>query len=322
MSSSSTMITDGGSHDLRSYLDVLQHDAAAGKLTTTSASPIIVKILSHRNIFCGFDQVKAVICDGRSNGSGSLENSPEFSKICATLDLFSFGTLRDYHSAQPDNDKFLTLNDHARTKLAQLTVMTSVQNASGRGLMSITYKALAEALGWDDDGDDPASVATTSRRVVDCLVKCLYADVLRGKLCQRTKTFSWEGQALPVVCPRDVPPSQISTMLETLKGLEQRLAVSIDELRQNEGVVLKNLEQDAKYWHAIQDRCKNARSEGDAKSFSSMNVGVGGPRGAGAGPVFGAGSQFPSGRQTGAGSVGGPRSSKRSRGVVETAFRM
>lgn len=288
---------------LFSFLDILQQDAQMGKLSVAAARPIVIKLIAHPNIFFGFDQVKAVL-------SSSGINDPS---ILSTLDLFSYGNLKHCTSNIISSSSFMGLNDQAISKLAQLTVMSCIHDASSRGMMSITYNSLAESLGWNDEGP-----------VVDVLIQCVYADVLKGKLCQKTRTFGWDGESLPVVCPRDVPPSQIANMLDVLRGLEYRLNKSVEDLKGNESTVLKQLEEDVNYWKIIQERRKNAQAEGASKSFSmEMGPRGGGPGGGVGGPGGGATGQFQipndfRGRQT------GHRSSKRSRGTtnVVDGFRM
>eukprot|EP00529_Nitzschia_sp_RCC80_P026557 CAMPEP_0113446102 /NCGR_PEP_ID=MMETSP0014_2-20120614/3529_1 /TAXON_ID=2857 /ORGANISM="Nitzschia sp." /LENGTH=281 /DNA_ID=CAMNT_0000337175 /DNA_START=126 /DNA_END=971 /DNA_ORIENTATION=- /assembly_acc=CAM_ASM_000159 len=279
-----------------------------------TARPIIMKIVGHRNIFCGYDQAKSIIIASINGAPDTTNGVVELS----TLDLFSYGTIKDY-TANPT--MYMTLNDQAVTKLAQLTVMSCIQDSSSKGKMSISYQELAQALGWDnnnnnitgDNGD--GSNNNNDRRVVDVLIQCVYADVLRGKLCQKTKTFSWAGQPLPVVLSRDVPQQQISNLLTSLRGLEGRLAESVDGLKKNERVVLKKLEDDAKYWNVIEERRNKAQADGEAKSMMDL---AGGFRGGPGGGMMGGGG---TGGGGGGRHAGGPRSSKRSRGVVD-AFRM
>mmetsp|Transcript_50926 Transcript_50926/g.122777 ORF Transcript_50926/g.122777 Transcript_50926/m.122777 type:complete len:325 (-) Transcript_50926:349-1323(-) len=310
-SSSTTMMMEmmdsnsSSSSDLRSFLDILQQGVAATtKLTMATARPIIMKIVGHRNIFCGYDQAKSIIIASINGAPDTTNGVVELS----TLDLFSYGTIKDY-TANPT--MYMTLNDQAVTKLAQLTVMSCIQDSSSKGKMGISYQELAHALGWDNTTTDD----NNDRRVVDVLIQCVYADVLRGKLCQKTKTFSWVGQPLPVVLSRDVPQHHTSNLLTSLRGLEGRLAESVDGLKKNESVVLKKLEDDAKYWNVIQERRSKAQADGEAKSMMDL---AGGFRGGPGGGMMGGGG---TGGGGGGRHAGGPRSSKRSRGVVD-AFRM
>lgn len=333
-----TMATtmDGGEAVfLRPFLDILQQDVNNQKISMATARPIVLKVLAHPEIFCGFDQVKSLCVPFLADTGGAASSSLSVSN---TLDLFSFGCLKDYTSMVATNsDYYLALNDPALTKLGQLTVMTCIQDACDRGEMNISYTALAESLGCgdrsgDDDADatiggcangNPRDEATWIRNVEDVLIRCVYADVLRGKLCQKSRNFSWEGQPLPVVCPRDVAPKQIPQLLASLRGLTERLEASGTQLLEAEGKVLEGLKEDDRFWKAVQDRREKARFEGTTKSFA-----MGGPAGhsrlfgAGGGPSGGAGQWNEGGM--GPRRSSGPRSSKRSRGasVMDTAFRM
>jgi hypothetical protein len=288
---------------IKPFVDVLRED---GSLNMATLRSMILKILVHPEIFCGFDEFKSyclTLLEGDASASAlALGN---------TLDLFSYGNLKEYTQKQQEVPNFyLTLNEQARTKLGQLTVLSRIQEACFHGATRISYASLAEALGWINSGQ-PQEDETWIRNTEDVLIRCLYAKVLKGKLCQKTRSFGWETESLPVVTSRDVPPSQMPDLITALKGLEQRLEASENEVGQAERHVIGGLEEAAQYWKSVQERKKAAQSESMYK--------VGGISGM-------PGAQ---GLDTGGGARSASfRSNKRSRGglggslVADAAFRL
>mmetsp|Transcript_21743 Transcript_21743/g.35001 ORF Transcript_21743/g.35001 Transcript_21743/m.35001 type:complete len:312 (+) Transcript_21743:36-971(+) len=308
--------TDGNTNGLleaeaaiQPFLDILKEDSVVNLSTLRS---IVLKILVHPELFCGFDQFKS-LC------SSLLQGDATAVALGNTLDLFSYGSLRDYTQKQQQApDYYLPLNDLAQTKLGQLTVLTCIQEACFHGATRISYAALAESLGWIN-AEQPQQDDGWIRNVEDILIRCLYAKALKGKLCQRTRSFGWETESLPVVCARDVPTTQIPRLLAALKGLGRRLESSENEVAQAQGQVTQGLEEASQFWCSIQEKKKTAQSESMFK-------------GSGAGGAASQQRPFgfdPSGGDSrSAARSSSSRSSKRSRGgfggnfATDTAFRL
>ncbi len=270
---------------LQPFLEIMSDSSSSSNLSTVRS--LALKILSHPQIFCGFDEFKSRC---RLEDASSLMN---------TLDLFSFGTLKDYYTQSNDNkDYYLPLNEPALAKLSQLTVLTCIQEACMQGETSISYDSLAEALGSTAMQDEPI------RDTEDVLIRCVYSNVLRGKLCQKTKSFGWTGETLPVVLSRDVASTSLPGLLSALEGLGQRLLESQASVADAQEQVTDNLSKTAEYWtSSLQDQKKYVDDKGSGMRF-------GGDR------------QIPGSSSSGSASasIDLRRSSKRSRGGMAGSF--
>jgi hypothetical protein len=284
---------------MQPFLDLLKEDVS---LNISTVRSLVVKVLSHPEIFCGFDQFKAA-ARSALQGDATISN---------TLDLFSFGTLNDFlQKQQQAPDFYLPLNESAQAKLSQLTVLTSIQDACFHGKLRISYSSLAEALGWINPGQTPPDDSWI-RNVEDVLIRCVYASALKGKLCQKSRSFGWEHETLPVVCARDVSPNSLPQLLAAIQGLGERLESSEKEVVQAQGYVTQGLTEASSFKNSIKTK------ETEALAESSSGKGRQG-LGHALGFNFGGGSGGPAGRSARA-------SNKRSRGggsfANESAFRM
>jgi len=201
---------------LQPLLQAAQESKDANISTVRS---IVMKTLSDPDVFCGYDQIKAILQPALS------QVAPEGEKLLQTLDLFSYGTYEDYTR---ENDKYLSLTDTQVLKLRQLTVLTTVQEACRLQKASVTYQEFQQALQMD--------------RVEDVLVSCLYARVIAGQLCQKSASLLLSSRYGPTMRPRDVPLSQVPDMLQTLQKLQERLETSSIALTESQNVVQKDLQ--------------------------------------------------------------------------------
>jgi hypothetical protein len=288
---------------IQPYLDVVKKDGQSMNLSTLRS--LILKILADPETFCGFDDFKSHCgCFATPNGgadvmAGTTSASSNNSLCMAnTLDLFSYGTLKDYTKRQSESmmdtngsSYYLPLTDPSLMKLAQLTVMMCIQKACWNGETRISYSVLADALGYvtDDSEIDMSGGGSTTtsrdsliRKVEDVLIRCIYSRTLKGKLCQKTRGFGWETESLPVVASRDVnPTTQIPLLLATLQNLGQRLDASSAELAQAGQQVTEGLADADRHWKAVQDSHKHAKAEIKNRGGGmSSRLGTGGPGGA------------------------------------------
>jgi hypothetical protein len=290
-------------------LEILMKD---GSLNVSTVRSMVLKSLAHPEIFCGFDQL-------RSLAKSAIQ---EDAAIGLTLDLFSYGTLKDFTQKQQQQqatEVYLPLNESAITKLGQLTVLSSIQDACFQGQTRISYSSLAESLGWITVGQ--LCNDSWTRNVEDVLIRCIYAKALKGKLCQKSRSFGWENESLPVVCSRDVPPHSIAQLLATLKGLGRRLEMSEKEVSQAQDHVIEGLTEAANCLNLIQKKQQAAES-------SSNKVRLGGFGGKSSFPPFkfgGGGSPNNNNNARAAAGRSARSSNKRSRGggsfANENAFR-
>ena len=298
---------------MRPFLDILK-DGSSSNMNLSTVRSLALKTFAHPHIICGFDEFKSscspLLLPQAKNSPNYSDGGPH-SSLFNTLDLFSFGTLSDYNIHQKaGSEYYLPLNEQALRKLSQLTVLSCIQEACLNGNTSISYDSLTKPLGLTED----------IRVVEDILIRCLYANVLKGKLCQKNRSFGWRGECLPVVSSRDVPPTQISNLLSALQGLEQRLEESQNDVTDAQEQVTQGLEGTAQYWKSIHSQEKALLDEFLSKGGNSKGGMGGGERPSSLASLLFDGGRQVSGGLMGHGSTGGSdaakgrRSSKRSRG--------
>ena len=254
------------SASLKPFLDILGSSNSA-KVNFSTVRSMALKIFAHPQIFTGFDEFK-------SRCASLLTEDSASASLFRTLDLFSFGTLKDYND-QAGKDYYLPLNEPALAKLGQLTVLTCIQEACFRGETSVSYDVLAEALGsasavaMQEDGAASASVRETEA----VLIRCVYSNVLRGKLCQKTKSFGWKGEQLPIVLSRDVASESVAGLLSALQGLGQRLEQSQQDVGNAQGEVTNSLQSTADHWNALEAQKKIPMDDGKVSASSLLGRG-------------------------------------------------
>lgn len=242
---------------------------------------LVNKILSHPEIFCGYDQLKVLLVNGKINDDTLL---------LATLDLFSYG---DYSAYVQNPSAYLPLNARQISKIQQLTLLSCVQGACERGQSSISYTVIGEALQISDQ-----------RALEQVIVSCLNSRVLNGRLCQKSRQLLITN--VPVCISRDVAPEKMPSMIHQLQGLQERLATSHTGLEEAHSDVSQSIAQSAAYWKALEDR----HSKMQANSSSGSGVGGGTVRLAGW-PESGVGARRSSASR---------QSNKRSRGGLGGTF--
>lgn len=316
---------------MRQFLDILK-DSSSSSMNLSTVRSLALKIFAHPQIFCGFDEFKSRCLPLLlPQGENSSHSGSPSSSLFNTLDLFSFGTLKEYtnkNHSQTDEDYYLPLNEPALAKLSQLSVLTCIQQACFNGETFISYDALVEALGstssaaaMQEDGasSSPTSMMANTRDIEDVLIRCLYANVLKGKLCQKTRSFGWRGERLPVVLSRDVSPEQISDLLSALEGLGRRLEESGKDVAEAQEQVTQGLEETAQYWISVQSQKKTSLDETHNRGTGSGGASIGG--GQSSSRFYGGGRQDPGAPRSGSQGINNPRrSSKRSRGGMAGNF--
>lgn len=215
---------------LRPFLDAINDSLSS--IPTVRA--LVLKTMSSPDVFCGFDQIKALL----------VENKIDDGQLMATLDLFSYGNYATY-SQNPS--AYMPLNDKHISKMRQLTLISCVQEACERGQASLSYASICEAVGLSEHRD-----------MEQVIVSCLYNRALNGKLCQKTCQL-----LIPCVPPcisRDVPLSNISDMLQQLQTLQTRLSTTHSGLEDVHTDISKSLSQSESYWKSVQER--QAKTQG------------------------------------------------------------
>ena len=253
--------------------------------SSSTLRAVILKVLSHPEIFCGYDQLKAIVA-----------SKVDDSQLMETLDLFSYGVYLDYIQ---NPDHFLPLNESQVSKLRQLTVISNTQDACKRGISIVSYGQLANSLGIE---------AENRRGVEEVIISCIYSRILNGKLCQKSQQLHL---TVPPCCSRDVRLTQIPDLLGSLRSLCQRLDSSNQDLERDNEYVQSSLEQTDAYWKSIQEQAKRAQNH-------AKNSGGGGNSSGTIRSSLTAG--WPGDPTAGAGRSSASRQSKRSRGGMGGSF--
>jgi len=116
----------------------------------------------------------------------------QFNKAYVTLELFAFGTYKDY-----DANKHIKLNDKQINKLKQLSIVTIAANNNTKLLY---YKDLMKTLD-----------IKTVRSLEDMIINCIYSDLIKGKLDQRLARIE-----INYVKGRDISTKDIKIMKSQL----------------------------------------------------------------------------------------------------------
>jgi hypothetical protein len=255
---------------LKPLLEAAQ-ESASSNVSTIRA--LVFKVLSSTSIFCGFDQIKevlqpALVSKGDDGGAGET--------LLRTLDLFSYGKYHDYSKAP--SGQYLSLTDSQLLKLRQLTVMSVVQEACSRGEGVISYDILAQELGFIME--QQLQQQPNLRQVEEIVISCMYAHILQGCLCQKTKSLLITSDRGPPCRSRDVPVSSVPIMMATLQALCGRLEASHADLETSHTTVQSSLDQNTAYWNTVEERRKKAETQVSSQGGTVRNLG-GWPEGGG-----------------------------------------
>ena len=206
-------------------------ESSSSNISTLRA--LISKVLSNAGIFAGYDELKAIVAEALQQAG------PEGTKLANTLDLFSYGTFKDYTS-NPDN--FISLTDAQTHKIRQLTVLTLAQTHTDR----LFYTTVQDALGIKEP-----------RAVEQILISCLYSGVINGRLCQKTKSL----RLMAPIRSRDVPLSSLDSLLQSVRTLQSRVSQARTDLSHSASDVQQNLQHDNHYWKHVDSKILPAASD-------------------------------------------------------------
>ncbi|GAX26538.1 COP9 signalosome complex subunit 7 [Fistulifera solaris] len=181
---------------------------AAKGAPEASVRAIVSKVLSHSDLFAGYNELLQVI----ENPSDDIRN---------TLRLFSFGVWKDYVQNQT---QLLSLNDSQAYKLKQLTVLSLLPHNK----VSLPYSIVREALEMED--------------VEPILISLMYAGAIGGQLCQKTQALYWTDCRLS----RDVP--DVNSLLGQVRYWRAMTAKAQEALAQQANYFEDVKEQDKQYW--------------------------------------------------------------------------
>lgn len=214
---------------------------------------VVLKVLSDPNIFCGFDELKALVV-----GASNMEEDP---LLLATLDLFSYGVYNDYIE---DSSRFLPLNETQLTKLRHLTLLTCIQQAAQEGRSTLAYATISHALQVPDQ-----------RSMEQIILNGLNRRTLNGRLSQREKRLTLT--SVPICISRDVAMTSLPSMLSQLQALKDRLDTSHEGLEHTNVSINTTLEELTHYWRMVEDRKNKAEAQvSNNPAGSNPNAGSGG----------------------------------------------
>ena len=251
---------------------------------------IVIKVLSEPTIFWGYDQIKAMLLQTctilepyKNNNNPAATGTPtdETSKILNSLDLFSYGTLKEYRT-QPKI--YLDLTETQLAKLRQLTVLSVVQHACERGfshsqtsstnggrqatnlipsLAMIPYTEFEQALELSSNQESPSQVE-------DILISCLYMNVIHGKLCQRSRSLQLSPRH--PIRPRDVPPkSAVPQLMEQIRNIQTSIQGATSSLTTQKQQASHELQAMTAFAQQAEERRRKNEASSNTSSLFTVN---------------------------------------------------
>lgn len=219
------MTAADSSNNAAALTSILQMCKECDSSNISMIRTLVLKALSSPDIFAGFDEIKTAVQPALASAA------PD---ILRTLDLFSYGTYKDVSAGG-----FLSLTDAQLQKLRMLTVVTLVERACCEANSIVPYSTVAQELSL------AADTLESNRQVEEIIIACIYAGIVRGKLCQKTRSLVVSSQNGPPCAPRDV--QQVSSMLKSLKELQANLLSTIMTMEADKQNVEKRREAHAEF---------------------------------------------------------------------------
>lgn len=176
-----------------------------------ACTSLITQALEHQGVFV-FGELLDMPCVKELAGTSSAPS-------LELLKLFAYGTWTDYKRQAA---QLPALSEAAATKLKMLSVVTLSTKSK-----IIAYDVLMREL-------EISSV----REVEDLLIRCIYGELLNGKLDQQLKQLD-----VHTCIGRDIHPSEIATMLETLSQWHDTSLAVLGSLHDNIGLYKTQCEE-------------------------------------------------------------------------------
>jgi hypothetical protein len=242
---------------LKPFLQAGQESSSASFSTLAA---LVAKVLSHADIFAGYDQLKAVLLEPIQR---TAPNGDKGEEILRTLDLFSHGTYADYVAG--GGTKFMTLSDSQVFKLRQLTVLSLVQAACLQKLDYLDYSTVEQAIVLESSSVAASSVEKL-RAVETILISCMYSGAVSGRLCQKTQSLRFTTGRF---ASRDVPVAAAPDLLATVRQLQSRLQQAQQYLGVADVQVQESLAQDEQYWARVRQQADDQQQNRMLRSSSA-----------------------------------------------------
>jgi COP9 signalosome complex subunit 7 len=138
----------------------------------------------------------------------ALRQDSETEKYYKHLELFAYGTCEQYAATLPE--LFPQLKESQRSKLRQLSLITHAHDAE-----NLTYDNLIKLLQLED-----------ANELEDIVISAIYSGLITGTLDPHHKRV-----CISSVAPlRDVNPSSVPTLLNTLEEWSQRCTSTLSSL--------------------------------------------------------------------------------------------
>lgn len=222
-------------------------DAAASCQNSAAMRAVVSKALQESELFAGYDQIKAALLNATASGGGigSSNSISVDAKIINTLDLFSYGTLSDYHQRLENYDPYMPLTESQLSKLRQLTVLSLIETACQQRQNIVPYTAIQQALWMNHSNTEQQQQQQRLRETEHILSQLLAARVVVGKLSQKKAAFILYSTSGILVRPRDVHPSTVANLLQALQQMRVRLLESNETICQQQESVWQALESEA-----------------------------------------------------------------------------
>lgn len=227
-------------------------------LNVSTVRTLILKALSDPQIFAGFDQMKRCVQPALDATNADSE------VLLRTLDLFSYGSYRDYAAATAiATPQYISLNESQLLKLRQLTVISLVQQACNTPTSTaiIAYSTLANELGFEYSDTNNSTNTESLRKVEEVVISCVYARILSGQLCQKTKCLELSSEYGPPCRARDIPLHQVSTLLDSLVRLQTKLQSTITGVQVAKSQAQSNCDADVDYWRQVDEQIQKTSSQ-------------------------------------------------------------
>lgn len=252
-----------------------------------STNTNILNALSDPKVFTGFDELlqqqQSRPLDSSSSATTrtmTCSSSTEASKAIAnTLRLFSYGTFRDYCSAEPGT--FINLNERQLQKLKALTIASVVHRTCKRNLCGIiTYETLETELGSTVSSAPMENCHDDNHKSLeDLLIHCIYSNLLPcgTKLDQMNKRVlvkvsppciagdgsvpihHHDSAAAHVLC-RDVDLEQdLPEMIKSLENFHIQGNLIREYLMQNKQSLIQRTNEENEHWKQIDLQLQSVR---------------------------------------------------------------
>lgn len=193
-----------------------------------ACAALVQQVLSHRKIFLFGELLSAP--------SVVELNNTEFSKSFKSLELFAYGTYRDYAA---DRQSYLDLSEGQMVKLQQLTIVSLAEKSN-----LITYDELAQAVEIED-----------TRILEDLIIETIYLGLIDGKLDQKSRTLK-----VFDFLSRDIRHEQMKSVIEILKEMRANNAAAKGALQISSEAIKANREDGESEQKEILEQAEKVKS--------------------------------------------------------------